>query len=250
MQQRRARILSLLRERGYAAIEEMARLFAVTPQTIRRDINTLAELGALRRHHGGASLPSSTVNAEYAARRHDLRREKQRLARAVAREVPERAAVFLALGTTMEAVAAELGRRGDLKVVTNSTAAVAALNRPGGPEIFLAGGAVRRNGGAVGVRTVRTIEEFRCDLALMSCGGVEEDGTLLDYDHAEVMVMQAMIAQSRGLLLAVDHTKLLRPAAVRLGHLRDVDVLVVDEPLPAPLGALAEASGTRLVLAV
>jgi len=45
------------------------------------------------------------------------------------------------------------------------------------------------------------------------------------------MVMRAMIEQSRGLISAVDHTKFLRPARVHLGHLREVNVLVIDEAL-------------------
>ncbi len=40
---RQQQILELVRERGYVSIEEMAQLFVVTPQTIRRDINQLAE---------------------------------------------------------------------------------------------------------------------------------------------------------------------------------------------------------------
>ena len=48
-------ILELARERGYVSIDELAQAFAVTPQTIRRDINQLADQGLLRRTHGGAA---------------------------------------------------------------------------------------------------------------------------------------------------------------------------------------------------
>lgn len=40
-----------LSARGYATIEELARHFEVTPQTVRKDINALAEEGK------GAALP-------------------------------------------------------------------------------------------------------------------------------------------------------------------------------------------------
>ena len=53
---RQQQILELVRERGYVSIEEMATLFVVTPQTIRRDINQLADANLLRRYHGGAAL--------------------------------------------------------------------------------------------------------------------------------------------------------------------------------------------------
>ena len=43
-----------LSARGYATIEELARHFEVTPQTVRKDINALAEEGKVQRFHGGA----------------------------------------------------------------------------------------------------------------------------------------------------------------------------------------------------
>ncbi len=59
---RQQSIIEEVRERGYLSIEEMAQMFAVTPQTIRRDINQLAEQGLLRRYHGGAAYDSSIEN--------------------------------------------------------------------------------------------------------------------------------------------------------------------------------------------
>ena len=62
LNQRQEQIIALVRERGFVAIEALADHFDVTPQTIRRDINQLCDLGLLRRYHGGAGLPSSVEN--------------------------------------------------------------------------------------------------------------------------------------------------------------------------------------------
>ncbi|MDO9320921.1 MAG: DeoR family transcriptional regulator, partial [Pseudomonas sp.] len=63
---RQQSILEHARERGYVSIDELAQAFAVTPQTIRRDINQLAELGLLRRTHGGAASAASSIeNSAY-----------------------------------------------------------------------------------------------------------------------------------------------------------------------------------------
>lgn len=77
---RQQQILELVRDRGYVSIEEMATLFVVTPQTIRRDINQLAEMNLLRRYHGGAAYDSSIENTAYAMRADQMRDEKQRIA--------------------------------------------------------------------------------------------------------------------------------------------------------------------------
>ena len=82
---RQQQLLDRIHETGYASIDELAQAFAVTPQTIRRDINQLAELGLVRRTHGGAaSEGSSTRNTAYSMRAEQMREEKQRIAEAVA----------------------------------------------------------------------------------------------------------------------------------------------------------------------
>src|SRR3546814_8142421 len=61
LNQRQEQIIALVRERGSVAIEALADHFDVTPQTIRRDINQLCDLGLLRRYPGGAGLPSREI---------------------------------------------------------------------------------------------------------------------------------------------------------------------------------------------
>ncbi|MDI5823469.1 DeoR family transcriptional regulator, partial [Salmonella enterica subsp. enterica serovar Kentucky] len=45
----------------FLGTEELVEHFSVSPQTIRRDLNDLAEQNMILRHHGGAALPSSSV---------------------------------------------------------------------------------------------------------------------------------------------------------------------------------------------
>ncbi|PZR63406.1 MAG: DeoR family transcriptional regulator, partial [Stutzerimonas stutzeri] len=102
---RQQNILELVRERGYVSIDELARHFAVTPQTIRRDINQLGDAGLLRRYHGGAAYDSSVQNTAYSQRAHQMRDEKQRIAAAMAARIPDQASLFINIGTTTEAIA-------------------------------------------------------------------------------------------------------------------------------------------------
>lgn len=62
-------IVELVRQHGYMSIEQLTDHFAVTPQTIRRDLNTLADEGRVRRVHGGVGIESSTVNTAYSTRK-------------------------------------------------------------------------------------------------------------------------------------------------------------------------------------
>ena len=53
---RHQKIIELVKLKGYASTEELVIELEVSPQTIRRDLNILAEQDLIRRHHGGAAL--------------------------------------------------------------------------------------------------------------------------------------------------------------------------------------------------
>ncbi len=156
--QRQERILELCRRHGFVAVEDLARRFAVTPQTIRRDINLLCEQMLLRRYHGGAGLPSSVENLAYTTRQVRCLEEKRRIARLLARHVPDRASLFLNIGTTTEEVARALMSHTGLHVITNNLNVASIMSSNPEFEVIVAGGAVRsRDRGIVGEATVDLI---------------------------------------------------------------------------------------------
>ena len=147
---RQQQILELVRERGYVSIEEMATLFVVTPQTIRRDINQLAEANLLRRYHGGAAYDSSVENTAYAMRADQMRDEKQRIGEAIAAQIPDHASLFINIGTTTESIARALLNHNHLKIITNNLHVASMLSAKDDFDVLLTGGNVRRDGGVVG----------------------------------------------------------------------------------------------------
>ena len=65
---RQREIFEVARAEGRVQVESLAERFDVTPQTIRRDLNQLCNLGLLRRVHGGAIASGGASNTRYAAR--------------------------------------------------------------------------------------------------------------------------------------------------------------------------------------
>ena len=247
---RHERILGTLRRQGYVAIERLASELSVTPQTIRRDLHDLAAEGLLRRHHGGASLPSSIANTDYALRHIENAAAKSAIAAAAAARVPEGSSVFLTLGTTVEAVAAALVGHQALRVVTNSTAAARILGAAPGIAVQVLGGSFRaHNGGLVGTLTAEMAARWRCDLLISGIGAISSDGALLDYHEEEVAVARVMLAQARTTLLVADHTKFLKAASCVLAPLRAASVLVTDRAPPKGHRAALRDAGIELVLA-
>ena len=246
---RQQSILERAREQGYVSIDELAQAFAVTPQTIRRDINQLADQGLLRRTHGGAaSVGSSIQNTAYAMRAGLMRDEKQRIAEAIAAQIPDHASLFINIGTTTEAIARALLNHSGLKVITNNLHVAALLSAKADFEVLLAGGTVRSDGGVVGQAAVDFIRQFRVDIALIGISGIEPDGSLRDFDYREVKVAQTIIEHAREVWLAADHSKFNRPAMVQLATLPQIDRLFTDAPPPEPFPALLQEAEVALTI--
>ena len=225
---------------GHQTIEALAERFNVTHQTIRRDVNRLANAGLIARFHGGVRLlESTTENIAYRQRQAIAAGEKQRIARAIAARVPNGCSLIMNIGTTIEAVAHELLRHNDLRVITNNLNVAALLSGNPNCEVIVAGGVVRTNDQAImGEATIDFIRQFKVDIGLIGISGIEPDGTLRDYDYREVRVARTIIDQSRQVWLAADHTKFSRAAMVELATLEEIDMVFTDQDPPSALSDL------------
>jgi DeoR family transcriptional regulator, glycerol-3-phosphate regulon repressor len=250
IRRRHEQIINLVREQGFVTIETFARQFNVTPQTIRRDINTLSKKGLLHRYHGGAGLSSSTENVDYSRRQTLCFSEKQRIASMVAGHIPDQASLFINIGTTNEAVARALYNHDRLRIITNNLNVASILSGNRNFEVIVTGGLVRsRDGGIIGEATIDFIRQFKVDYGIIGISGIDEDGTLLDFDYREVNVAKAIVANSRKVFLAADHTKFGRNAMVRLGSIHDIDALFTDQQPAAAMTELLFLANTELYVA-
>ncbi|EYC52664.1 DeoR faimly transcriptional regulator [Hylemonella gracilis str. Niagara R] len=245
---RQLRLIEFVRTRGSATVEQLAEELGVTLQTVRRDIQRLAETGALTRFHGGARVPSSTTENIAHQQRQQLHAQgKALIARAIARQVPNDCSLILNIGTTTEAIAQALLQHTGLRVITNNLNVAHILCGNPSCEIIVAGGMVRaRDRGIVGEAAVDFIRQFKVDIALIGISAIEADGSLRDYDYREVKVAQTIIAQSREVWLAADTSKFNRPAMVQVATLSQIDRLFTDAEPPAPFPSLLNDADIRL----
>lgn len=248
---RQTELLAEVRARGSATVDELAERFGVTLQTVRRDVKLLAAAGLVSRYHGGVRVPSSTTENLAYRQREALNAEgKRRIARAVAQAVPHGSSLLMNIGTTVEAVARELLQHRGLRVITNNLNVAAILADNPGCEVIVAGGVVRhRDRGIIGAAAVELIRQFKVDIGLIGISGIEDDGTLRDFDMREVQVARAIIEQSREVWLVADHSKFNRPAMVELARIDQISMVFTDTPPPEPFPALLAEAGVPVEVA-
>lgn len=248
---RQIKLLKVVQALGSVTVEQLADQLGVTLQTVRRDVQRLAEEGLLTRFHGGVRVPGSTVENMAYPQREILNVEgKARIARAVAAALPHGCSLILNIGTTTEAIARALMQHTGLRVITNNLNVAAILSANPNCEVIVVGGVVRgRDQGIVGEAAVDFIRQFKVDIALIGISAIESDGSLRDFDYREVKVSQTIISHAREVWVAADSSKFNRPAMVEVAQLSQIDRLFSDALPPDPFVELMAQAQVRFELA-
>jgi DeoR family transcriptional regulator, glycerol-3-phosphate regulon repressor len=236
-------IIEKAKARGRVLVDDLAREFSISVQTIRKDLNEICDKGLLKRSHGGAVFPSGVENMEYESRRRIAADEKTAIGRAAASLVPNNSSLFINIGTTTEAVSQALLGHTGMMVITNNINVANRMRIYPEFEVVIASGIVRgSDGGIVGEAAVDFIKQFKVDYAVIGVSAIDEDGALLDFDYREVKVAQAIIANARHVILVSDSTKFDRTAPVRIAHVSQVHSFITDRcTLPSIRRICAEA---------
>ncbi|MBK7472597.1 MAG: DeoR/GlpR transcriptional regulator [Betaproteobacteria bacterium] len=249
-QERHAQILALLRRDGTVRIATLAKSFAVTTETARRDLDELAESGALQRTYGGGAMRSLIDEPGIGLRGLVHAPERNRIAAAAADLVQAGDALMIDSGSTTSMFAGALAARNlHLTVVTNCLPVANALGAAGHCRVILCpGDYVQREGGVFGTETVAFLRRFQANKAFIGAGGVTADG-ITDADSAGCAVKRAMIERADRALLLADSSKFDVVQFERIGPLADLDDLVTEAAPPRRLAAALRRDGVAQILA-
>jgi DeoR family glycerol-3-phosphate regulon repressor len=245
---RRERIVDRVRERERVSVEELAEWLGSSRETIRRDLTTLADLGRVRKYHGGATLAEVRREDRFAQRLVDAVHEKRAVAVAAAALFPRGSTIFVDVGTTTLMFADALAGREDLTVITNGID-IARKLAFSGVKVFIVGGEFNpETAESVGTLALEQIGRFYASDAVITVAGLNASGAM-DFQLDEAQIARAMIAQARVLTVIADGSKLGRDALFQVCPLEAVDRLVVDRAPDAPLAEALATAGVKVILA-
>ena len=245
---RRERIVEVVRERARMTVEDLAELLGSSRETIRRDLSQLADDGRLRKFHGGAALPEPHREGPFADRMGESVREKRAIAAVAAGLFPPGSTLFIDVGTTTQIFAEALAGRPGLTVITNGVA-IAKILGDSGVTVFGIGGAYHpETGEMLGPLAVEQIGRFHAGHAVITVGGLTKRGAM-DFQIDEAQVARAMVGQARFITVIADSSKLHRDALFQVCPLETIDRLVVDRPPDAEFAAALDAAGIEVIVA-
>jgi DeoR family fructose operon transcriptional repressor len=251
-EERQQAIADLVARHGRLSVNALAAEYAVTTETVRRDLSALERVGILRRVHGGA-VPAASLALETKVGERDLARtdEKDRIARSALALLPvSGGSIILDAGTTTARLAMMLPRDLQLTVLTNAVPIAARLAGSPSVDLHLLPGRVRpTTHAAVGDDTVAALGRLRADVAFVGTNGLSPTHGLSTPDHAEAAVKRAIVAGAHKVVVLVDSSKIGQEHTVRFAELADVDVVVTDGDVSADDLAALRRLGVEVVVA-
>lgn len=252
-EERQQAIAQLVTQRGRVSVADLATEFAVTTETVRRDLSLLERAGVLQRVHGGAVPSGALAGLEAALSERDAEhpREKEQIARAALGLLPRgEATIVIDAGSTTVRLASLLPSDRRLVVVTHAVPVAARLAGLPNVELHLLPGRVRPSTqAAVGADTVTALGRIRADVAFVGTNGISVEHGLSTPDLEEAATKRALVAAARRTVVVADASKVGQETAQRFADLADIDVIVTDAGIDPRDQAALEACGPEVVVA-
>jgi DeoR/GlpR family transcriptional regulator of sugar metabolism len=245
--QRRHSILALLNEQGEVSVDNLAKHFATSEVTIRKDLAALESHGLLLRRYGGAVTMPQELIGEPSPRVSAI---KQSIARAAVLRIKEHARIIIDSGSTTAAMIPELGKQPGLVVMTNSlhvANALGALEHE--PVLLMTGGTWDPHSESFqGQVAEQVLRSYDFDQLFIGADGIDlERGTTT---FNELLGLSRVMAEvAREVIVMVESDKVGRKIPNLELPWGRISTLITDDRLPLEARDQIQARGIDLVLA-
>jgi DeoR/GlpR family transcriptional regulator of sugar metabolism len=247
--QRKQLILDALKRDGQVIAKSLSSEFAVSEDTIRRDLRELAADGYLQRVHGGA-LPASPAAVNLAGRQGIESASKAAIGKAAAQMIVPGQIAIVDGGTTAVQLVRHLPLDLRATIVTHSPTVAVELGDHAGVEVIMIGGRLYRHSMVnVGGAAIEALSHIRADLYFMGVTGVHPEAGLSTGDLEEAYIKRALAARAAETVVLASAEKLNEASAFMIAEGSAAHAIVVEKETAEALTAPLEALGIAIVRA-
>ncbi|MBQ9238233.1 MAG: DeoR/GlpR transcriptional regulator [Treponema sp.] len=228
---RQNQILQKLHSVGSATIEDMAQEFAVSPLTIRRDLDALSQKGFVERFHGGARHVSRSLSTDPATelKTRDQEIRKRLIAEHAARMVEDDDTIFINSSTTALYMLEFLAAR-HVTIITNNANALSAVDASKFILVFTGGEINPFKHSMVGSLSIQMLKAVHASKCFIGVSGINAQGQLSSAGLKETTVNICMMEQTTTqVVVLADSSKIGVQHNFTIGSLDQVSYVVTDD---------------------
>lgn len=227
---RQKEIIQRIEEKGPLNVSELADLLNVSEMTIRRDFRDLENKGIIKRFFGGAVISRGrSFEPPLITRKNENSQEKEIIGKFAAGMVMEGDSLALDVGSTVFQVAKNLIKISNITLLTPSLLIAELFYDNPDVKLILPGGVVRPSEHSlIGEFTRRTIEQFYFDRLFLGAAGIHSVNGITEYNFDDALIKQALIKNSKEVILVVDSTKFQKTAFSYVTNISEINHLVTN----------------------
>lgn len=211
-EERQNMIVQIVNETGSASVKDLSIRFAITEDSIRKDLTSLQKKGLLRKTYGGALKIEDNSQEQFVSQRKGKYiLDKQKIAKKIVGMLKNGDLIFLDISTTNIEVAKLLKTSGlSLTVVTNM---IDVMNVMIGDEfnklIFIGGTFTDGKDGFVGLNANREISRYRFDKSFLGVVGVSAStNSVSTYMLEDAATKETIVKSSKQAFMILETRKL------------------------------------------
>lgn len=228
--ERQEEILEYLRVRRFASIAELAERLYTSQATVRRDVEKLAALGAIKTVYGGVVLAEyENTPVPIFFRDKENSATKDRIAEKAAELVHDNSTVIFDSSSTVRRMCKHIITRTGLTVITNNLRVCQELKDSDIRVVCTGGSLVSGRECFVGHFAENFIRQIKADALFFSSQGVSENGDITDSSEEEIALRRAMIESSKEQYFLCDGSKVGKDFPFVLCNVADINTWIGED---------------------
>lgn len=229
--ERRKLILDKVHQEKKVIVSELSKEFEVSEETIRRDLEKLAEEGYVIKSYGGAVINEiASIDLPFNIRWKANSVGKRKIANLVNKEINDGDHIFLDASTTAVFIAKTIKQKRQLTIITNSIENLLELSDVSGWDIISTGGLLKQGTmSLLGKKAIDCIESYNADKVFFSCKGIDLEKGITEGNDEIGCIKQSMLSSSGKVYLTVDSTKFGKVGFSNICGLSGIDVIITDK---------------------
>ncbi|BDR15086.1 DeoR/GlpR family DNA-binding transcription regulator [Vibrio sp. STUT-A11] len=241
-------ITEYLKHHNLVTVDDLVKVVAASPATIRRDLIKLDEQGVITRTHGGVSLNRFVAN-QPTTNEKMLRsmREKQHIADSAAELVQAGDSIVLDAGTTSMALVKNLTHL-PLRVITVDLHIALFLSEFKQIEVIVTGGAVDHSSqSTIGEHGKQLLRSIHPDIAFLTCNSWSLEKGVTTPTEEKASLKRDIILNANRKVLIADSSKYGAYSLYKACDLVDTTHIITDSSLEADTQSQIRAKGIELI---
>ena len=230
--ERQQNIVSILKERRFATVAELAGEVWASEASVRRDIEWLEKQGYVNKIYGGvvlAEYKNSVVPVELRASAYSP--EKELVAKRAAEYVFDGATIIMDGSSTVRRICKHLAHGMKLKIFTNNQQIFTDL-ADRDLELYCTGGRFDPETRVfVGTAAEHFLRGISADILFFSSQAISERGEISDVSETETSIRRVMMERARKKIFLCDSSKFGLVKPFTLCTKDEVDVILCDREL-------------------